>query len=52
MSIWNVAMVLGDIEEDLGAERLFRKAIAGYKSVLGEKHPGTIESGYGIMPWD
>ncbi|KAF4624273.1 hypothetical protein G7Y89_g13898 [Cudoniella acicularis] len=44
---WNVALVLGDLEECEKAEEMLREAI---EIVVGEEHPHTLKSQYGLTP--
>jgi hypothetical protein len=39
--IWNVALVLEDLEEYEKAEQRLREAIGGYERAFGEEHPHT-----------
>jgi hypothetical protein len=48
--IWNVALVLGDLEEYKEAEEKLREAIKGYEMAIGEEHSRTLKSQYGLTP--
>jgi ankyrin repeat protein len=48
--IWNVALILGDLEKYSEAEEMLQEAIAEYKNVLGGEHLDTQESQYGMTP--
>jgi hypothetical protein len=48
--IWNVALILGDLEEYKEAEERLREAIKGYEIAFGEEHPHTLKSQYGLTP--
>ncbi|KAH8723852.1 hypothetical protein GQ44DRAFT_591343, partial [Phaeosphaeriaceae sp. PMI808] len=45
---WNIALILGDLEEYKGAEERLREAIEGYKIAFGVEHPYTLKSQYGL----
>ena len=47
---WNVALVLGDLEEYREAEEKLREAIKGYEMAIREEHPRTLKSQYGLTP--
>jgi len=47
---WNVALILGDLGEYEKAGERLRDAIEGYEIALGEEHPHTLESQYGLTP--
>jgi ankyrin repeat protein len=48
--IWDIALILGDLGEYEKAEERLRDAIKEYKRALGEEHPHTLESQYGLTP--
>jgi hypothetical protein len=48
--IWNVALILGDLEGYGKAEEMLREAVEGYKMVFGEKDSYTLSSQYGQTP--
>jgi hypothetical protein len=48
--IWNVALILGDLEEYGKAEERLREAIEGYKIAIGGEHLRTLKSRYGLTP--
>ncbi|KAG4437278.1 hypothetical protein IFR05_007255 [Cadophora sp. M221] len=47
---WNVALILGDLEEYQEAEKTLREAIKGYEIALGEENLYTLKSQYGLIP--
>jgi ankyrin repeat protein len=48
--VWSVALILGDVRKDEKTENLLKEAIEGYKRALGEEHPHSLESEYGLTP--
>ena len=48
--IWNVALVLGDLEEYKRAEEKLREAIEGYEIVFGKQRLYTLTGQYGLTP--
>ncbi|KAF4625123.1 hypothetical protein G7Y89_g13046 [Cudoniella acicularis] len=48
--IWDVALVLGDLEEYKEAEEKLREAIKGYKIAIREEYPRTLKNRYGLTP--
>jgi hypothetical protein len=48
--IWNVALVLGDLEEYGKAEERLREAIKGYEMANREEHLHTLKGQYGLTP--
>jgi hypothetical protein len=48
--IWNVAMILDDVEEYEKAEERLLEAIEGYKMEFGQEHFSTLKSQYGRTP--
>lgn len=46
--IWNVALILGDLEDYEKAEERLREARKAYEMVFGEEHPHILESKYGL----
>jgi hypothetical protein len=47
--IWNVALILGDLEEYEKAEKRLREAIEGYEIAFGKKQ-SMLDSQYGLTP--
>ena len=47
--IWNVALILGDLEEYEKAEKRLREAIKGYEIAFG-KEQSTLKCQYGLTP--
>jgi hypothetical protein len=47
---WNIALILGDVEEYEKAEKKLREAIEGYEIAFGEEHSYTLKSQYGLTP--
>jgi hypothetical protein len=47
--IWNVALILGDLEEYEKAEKRLREAIEGYEIAFGKKQ-SMLGSQYGLTP--
>ncbi|KAH6710941.1 heterokaryon incompatibility protein-domain-containing protein [Leptodontidium sp. MPI-SDFR-AT-0119] len=48
-NIWNVALILGDLEEFEKAEKRLREAIKGYEIAFGEEQ-SILKSQYGLTP--
>ncbi|USP73981.1 hypothetical protein yc1106_01255 [Curvularia clavata] len=48
--MWNIALILEDLEEYEEAEMKTREAIRGYEIALGLQHPYTLRSEYGLTP--
>ena len=48
--IWNVALVLRDLEEYKEAEEKLREAIKGYEIAIREEYPRTFKSQYSLTP--
>jgi hypothetical protein len=46
---WNVALILGDLEEYQNAEKWLREAIKGYEIAFGEEK-STLKGQYGLAP--
>jgi hypothetical protein len=46
---WNVALILGDLEEYKKAEKRLREAIKGYEIAFGEEQ-SMLKSQYGLTP--
>jgi ankyrin repeat protein len=47
--LWNMALILEDVEEQIKAREKFQEAIEGYEKVVGEDHLLTVESQYSQM---
>jgi ankyrin repeat protein len=47
---WNVALILGDLEEYEEAEERLREAVEAYEMAFGEKDSDTLRSQYGQTP--
>jgi ankyrin repeat protein len=48
--IWNIALILGDLEEYKKAEERLREAIEAYEIITGEEHLYKLKSQYGLTP--
>jgi hypothetical protein len=48
--IWNITLVLGDLEEYGKAEESLREAIKGYKIANREEYLYILKSQYGLTP--
>ena len=48
--IWNVALVLEDLEENERATEMREEAIQGYKTVIGANYSDILENQYGLTP--
>jgi hypothetical protein len=48
--IWNVAIILDDLEEFDKAEERLREAIEGYEKEFGKEYPHTLKAQYGRTP--
>jgi ankyrin repeat protein len=48
--IWNVALILGDLEEYQEAEEKLKEAVKGYEIAFGIQHPYKLKSRYGLTP--
>jgi len=42
--IWNVTLVLGDVDEYKEVEEKLREVIRGYEIVMKEEYPRTLKS--------
>src|SRR5579871_2278330 len=47
---WNIALILGDLEEYNEAEKRLREAIEGYKMAFEEKDSYILKCQYGLTP--
>lgn len=48
--MWNIALILEDLEEYEEAEKKTQEAIRGYEIALGLQHLYTLKSEYGLTP--